>query len=196
MSNFLTLPVEYSARHVHLSKKTISFLFGENYQLTVKKNLSQPGHFAAEETVMLLGPKNSLKLRILGPERDHDQVELAKSDCLFVGIDAPLRLSGDVVASGAGKLIGPVGEFELKEGVIIAKRHLHCSAATAEENHLKNGDSLSLELEGERALRFDQVIVRIHEGFEDTIHLDTDEANAAGLQEQGKLCKVFLNQEK
>jgi putative phosphotransacetylase len=194
MSNFLMLPVEYSARHTHLSKEAIDVLFGENYQLAVKKELSQPGHFAAEETVTLIGPKNSLKLRILGPERDHNQVELAKSDCLFVGIDAPLRLSGDVVGSGAGRLVGPAGELELKEGIIIANRHFHCSAKTAETQNLKNGDSLSLEIDGARALRFDQVIVRIHEGFEDTIHLDTDEANAAGLQEQGKLCKVFLNQ--
>lgn len=193
MSQFLMVPVEYSARHIHLSKETISLLFGENYSLTVKKNLSQPGHFAAEETVTLVGPKNSLKLRILGPERDHDQVELAKSDCLFVGIDAPLRLSGDVHGSAGGKLIGPAGEVELKEGVIIAKRHWHCSAVSAEKYQLKNGDKVSVVMEGERALLFDEVIIRVHESSEDTIHLDTDEANAAGLQEQGKLCKVFIN---
>ncbi|HPL92693.1 MAG TPA: phosphate propanoyltransferase [bacterium] len=193
MSQFLMVPVEYSARHIHLSKETINLLFGENYSLTVKKNLSQPGHFAAEETVTLVGPKNSLKLRILGPERDHDQVELAKSDCLFVGIDAPLRLSGDVHGSAGGKLIGPAGEVELKEGVIIAKRHWHCSAVSAEKYQLKNGDKVSVVMEGERALLFDEVIIRVHESSDDTIHLDTDEANAAGLQEQGKLCKVFIN---
>lgn len=193
MSQFLMVPVEYSARHIHLSKETINLLFGENYQLTVKKNLSQPGHFAAEETVMLVGPKNSLKLRILGPERDHDQVELAKSDCLFVGIDAPLRVSGDVVGSAGGKLIGPAGEVELKEGILIAKRHWHCSAGSAEKYQLKNGDKVSVAMDGERALLFDEVIIRVHEGAEDNIHLDTDEANAAGLQEQGKLCKVFIN---
>ncbi len=193
MSQFLMVPVEYSARHVHLSQEAINLLFGENYQLTVKKNLSQPGHFAAEETVTLLGPKNSLKLRILGPARNYNQVELAKSDCLFVGIDAPLRLSSDIGGSAAGKLIGPAGELDLPEGIIIAKRHWHCSLASAEKHQLKTGDKISLVMEGERALLFDEVIVRVHEGFEDSIHLDTDEANAAGLQEQRKLCKVFLN---
>ncbi len=187
------VPVEYSARHIHLSQAAIDVLFGENYQLTVKKNLSQPGHFAAEETVTLRGPKNSLKLRILGPARDYDQVELSKSDCLFVGIDAPLRISGDVIGSAGGKLIGPAGELDLQMGILIPKRHLHCSLATAEEYNFKNGDKLSLEILGERALRFDEVVVRIYDGFVDTIHLDTDEANAAGLQEQGKLCKVFVN---
>lgn len=190
------VPVEFSARHVHLSKEAINFLFGENYQLSIKKNLSQPGHFAAEETVTLVGPKNSLKLRILGPARSYNQVELAKSDCLFVGIDAPLRLSGDIVGSAGGKLVGPAGELDLSEGIIIAKRHWHCSLASAEKYHLQTGDKISLVIDGERALLFNEVIVRVHKSFEDSIHLDTDEANAAGLQEQRKLCKIFFNQMK
>ena len=178
--------IEVSARHIHLSREDLDKLFGEGYELKIKKDLSQKGEFAAEETVTLVGPKNSIeKLRVVGPVREKTQVELSYSDCFWAGIDAPLRLSGDVSGSAGAKTMGPKGEVELKEGVIVAKRHLHINPKEAEELNLKNNDLVKIKVIGERGLIFQNITVRVKPNFKKSAHIDTDEANAAGL---GKVC--------
>lgn len=133
-----TVMVETSARHVHVTEETLEILFGKGYQLTKKKDLSQPGQFACEERVQVIGPKNSFPaVSILGPTRPADQVELSASDARAIGVAAPVRESGDIAGSGACKLVGPKGEVELKEGVIVAKRHIHMTPEDAENYGVK-----------------------------------------------------------
>lgn len=178
--------IEVSARHIHLCQKDLDKLFGSGYELKIKKDLSQEGEFAAEETITMVGPKNKIeKIRVVGPLREKTQVELSYSDCFFAGIDAPLRLSGDVAGSAGAKIAGPAGEVELKEGVIVAKRHLHLNPKEAKELNLKNNDLVKVKVIGERGLVFDNIVVRIKSNFRKSAHIDTDEANAAGL---GKVC--------
>ena len=178
--------VEISARHAHLSQPDLEKLFGAGYKLKSVKELSQEGEFAAEETIALAGPKRRLEnLRVIGPARSETQVELAYTDCFSLGIEAPLRLSGDIEGSAGGKLVGPAGEVDLKEGIIVAKRHLHINQKEADELGLKNDDAVKVKLIGERGLIFDNVIVRIKDNFKMSVHIDTDEANAAGL---GRVC--------
>jgi putative phosphotransacetylase len=178
--------VEISARHVHLSKNDLEKLFGAGYKLKPVKELSQEGEFAAEETITLVGPKRQLEnLRVIGPARSETQVELAYTDCFSLGIEALLRLSGDIEGSAGAKLIGPAGEVELKEGVIVAKRHLHINQGEAGKLGLKNDDIVEVKVAGERGLIFDNVVVRIKDNFKMSVHVDTDEANAAGL---GRVC--------
>lgn len=173
--------VEVSARHIHLSRANLDAIFGEGYELKPLKELSQSGEFAAEETVNIIGPKRILeKVRILGPLREKTQVELALSDCYYAGIEAPLRLSGDVDDAAQVLLQGP--NEAMVGGVIVAKRHFHCSTATAEKLGLKQGDKLELEIAGDRAAILKEVIVRVAEKHNDRIHLDTDEANAVGIK--------------
>lgn len=186
------MKIEISARHIHLKQEDLDVLFGENYELTFLKELSQGGDFAAEETVQVIGPKRSFeKVRILGPVREYSQVELSKTDCYYTGIEAPLRLSSNIEDSGKCKLIGPAGELDFTFGVIIAKRHLHCSVETAEKYALKNGDIVDAEIPGERAAVLSEIVVRIHESFKDTIHLDTDEGNAVGAK-NGEIIKMII----
>jgi len=185
--NMITkIPIEISARHIHLCQEDLDKLFGAGYELKIKKDLSQEGEFASEETVTLIGPKNTIdKLRVVGPVREKTQVELSYSDCFFAGIDAPLRLSGDVAGSVGAKIKGPAGEVELKEGVIVAKRHLHLNPKEAEELNLKDNDLVKVKVIGDRGLIFENITVRIKPNFKKSAHIDTDEANAAGL---GKIC--------
>lgn len=178
----MKIKIEVSARHVHLTQQDVEILFGENYKLTPIKDLSQTGEFAAEETVKIVGPKNSYeKIRIVGPCRTHTQVELSKTDCYFLGIEAPVRLSGKIERSGKAKLIGPAGEIELTKGVIIPKRHIHMSDEEALNAGFRNGQEVSVLVEGERSLTFHNVEIRTNEKFNASLHLDTDEANAAGI---------------
>ena len=178
--------VEVSARHIHLCQEDLDKLFGKDYKLNVKKELSQKGEFAAEETVALVGPKNKIdNLRIVGPVRKRTQVELSATGSFKVGIQAPLRLSGDLEGSASAKIVGPGGEVELEEGVIVAKRHIHINSTEAQELNLKDGDVVKVEIKGERGLVFNNVLVRIKDTFQKSIHIDTDEANAAGL---GAVC--------
>lgn len=182
----IKVKVEISARHVHLSQAHLDKLFGADYKLKPIKELSQEGEFAAEETVALAGPKRQLdKLRIVGPARSKTQVELAYTDAFSLGIEAPLRLSGDIEGSAGAKLVGPAGEVELKEGVIVAKRHLHINQAEADKLGLKNDDLVKVKVIGERGLVFENIVVRIKDNFKMSAHVDTDEANAAGL---GRVC--------
>ncbi|MBR2338010.1 MAG: phosphate propanoyltransferase [Clostridia bacterium] len=172
--------VETSARHVHLSREHLDILFGKDYQLTVKKDLSQPGQYACAERVEVVGSKKSLPgVSILGPTRKASQVELSLTDARSIGVDAPIRESGDIAGSGACKLVGPCGEVELTEGVIAAKRHIHMTTADAAEFGLKDKDvvSVSVETSG-RALTFGDVVVRVSDSFALAMHIDTDESNA------------------
>ena len=174
--------VETSARHVHVTEETLKILFGEGHQLTHKRDLSQPGQFACEERVTVVGPKKSLeRVSILGPVRKADQVELSLTDARSIGVTAPIRESGDVAGSGACKLVGPCGEVELKEGVIVAKRHIHATPEDAEALGVKDKDVVSVKIDTEgRSLIFGDVVVRVSPKFALAMHIDTDESNAAG----------------
>ena len=182
--------VETSARHVHVTKEDLETLFGQGFELTVKKELSQPGQFACQETLTFEGPKGQLqKLRVLGPERRETQVELSVTDCFKAGVKPVVRMSGELEGTPGGKLIGPAGETVLQKGVIVAERHLHMSAAQAEAYGLKNGDVIKIRKEGARPVVFEGVKVRCGSGHELEVHLDTDEANAA-LIKNGDLMEI------
>ena len=172
--------VDTSARHVHLTAEAFATLFGEGKELTVKKMLSQPGQFASEERVTIVGPKKSLpNVSILGPFRKANQVELSATDARSIGIVAPIRESGDVAGSGACKIVGPEGEIEISEGVIVAKRHIHLTPADAEEMGVKDKDVVwvRLDTDGRKAILGD-VVCRVSDSYALAMHIDTDESNA------------------
>ena len=175
--------VEISARHVHVTKEDLETLFGAGYELTVKKELSQPGQYASNERVKVVGTKGEFPaVSILGPCRKATQVEISLTDARSIGVVAPVRESGDVAGSGACKLVGPCGEIDLKEGVIAAKRHIHMNSAEAEAAGVANGDIVSVEIPSDgRKLTFGDVVIRVADGFVKAMHIDTDEANAAAM---------------
>ena len=172
--------VETSARHIHVTKEDLETLFGTGATLTNKKDLSQPGQFACEERVKVVGPKSEMPgVTILGPERPATQVELSLTDARKLGIDAPIRESGDIKGSGACKLVGPCGEVELKEGVIVAKRHIHMTPADAAAYNVQDKEIVSVKIESaQRSLVLGDVVVRVHPNFALAMHIDTDESNA------------------
>ena len=177
--------VEISARHVHVSQEHLEALFVKGYELTVKKMLSQPGQFACEERVRVIGTKGEFPaVSILGPVRPATQVELSLTDARSIGVAAPVRESGDIAGSGACKLVGPAGEVELTEGVVAAKRHIHATVKDAEEMGLENGEIVSVEIPtaNDRSLTFGDVVVRVSDSYALAMHIDTDEANAAGMK--------------
>lgn len=183
--------IEYSARHVHLSQADQDALFGAGYQMKPIKELSQTGQFAYEEKVTVRGPKGEFDARILGPCRKQTQVELAWSDGRRIGIETPVRMSGDLAGSSGGvTLAGPKGEVALKEGVINDQRHLHCSDTEATELGLKTGDIIEIAVPGATPLVVREAVVRVHPSFRMNVHLDTDEANAASLNEQGAMGQI------
>ena len=172
--------VETSARHVHLSKEHVEILFGAGHQLTFKKDLSQPGQFACEERVTVVGPKNKIeRVIVLGPERKASQVEVSLTDARNLGVVAPVRESGDIAGSGACKLVGPCGEVDLTEGVIAAKRHIHFTPAEAEAAGVSDKEVVKVKVTSERTTIFDDVVVRVHPNFSAAMHIDTDESNAS-----------------
>lgn len=176
--------VEISARHVHVSQADLETLFGAGYELTVKKELSQPGQYACNERVKVIGAKGEFPaVSILGPVRKETQVELSLTDARSIGVDAPVRESGDLEGSGSCKLVGPAGEVELSKGVIAAKRHIHATTADAEKMGLENGEIVSVEIptSNGRSLTFGDVVVRVSDSYALAMHIDTDEANAAGM---------------
>lgn len=175
-----TVLIETSARHVHVTKETLETLFGEGYQLTKKKDLSQPGQFACEERVQVIGPKGSFPaVSILGPERPADQVEISASDARTLGVTAPVRESGDIAGSAPCKLVGPKGEVELSEGVIVAKRHIHMTPEDAARYGLKDKQVVSVKIQSaERSLIFGDTVVRVSPNYALAMHIDTDESNA------------------
>lgn len=189
------IKVEISARHVHLSQNDLDVLFGNGYELTFFKELSQPGQFAANEKVDVVSDSGEFKgVRILGPVRPESQVEISATDARFLKIQAPLRLSGDIKGSASVKLVGPKGEVVLKEGVIIAKRHFHCTPETANELGLSNGSNIKIKVgdDGVRGLIFDNVEVRVSDKFSDAIHVDTDEGNAFSLGGISAIGEIIL----
>ncbi|MBR6573011.1 MAG: phosphate propanoyltransferase [Clostridia bacterium] len=175
--------VEISARHVHVSQEHLEILFGKGYQLTPKKDLSQPGQYACEERVTVVGPKRELAgVSILGPCRKATQIEISLTDARSIGVKAPIRESGDIAGSGACKLIGPAGEVELTEGVIAAKRHIHMTTADAEKYGITDSQIVSVKVPTEgRTLIFGDVVARVSDSYALAMHIDTDEANAAAV---------------
>lgn len=171
--------VETSARHVHVTRETLDVLFGKGYELTVKKELSQPGQFASNEKIDVVGPKGALKLSILGPVRPADQVEVSFTDARALGITPPIRESGDIAGTPGAKLVGPCGVVDIAEGVIVAKRHIHMTPADAAEMGVEDKQVVKVKLDTARPLVFDDVVVRVSPKFALAMHIDTDECNAA-----------------
>lgn len=170
-----------SNKHMHLGQADLETLFGKGHKLTVFKDLSQPGQYACEEKVDVIGPKGSLKgIRVLGPVRSKTQIELSMTDARSIGINAPIRESGDVAGSPGAKLVGPAGELELKEGVIVALRHIHLTEEEARDAGVCDKEFVSLKFGGPRAAVYDQVLIRVNVNYAGECHLDTDEGNAAG----------------
>lgn len=180
MKNFI---IETSARHCHVTQETLEILFGKGAELEVKKMLSQPGQFASNQKVQVVGPKGTITCSILGPCRKLNQVELSLTDARTIGISVPVRESGDVKESTPIKLVGPYGEVELTEGAIAAKRHIHMTPTDAEEFEVQNGDIVAVKVENEtgRSLVFLDTVIRVSPTYALAMHIDTDEANAGGL---------------
>lgn len=172
--------VETSARHVHVSEEALEVLFGKGYTLTNKKDLSQPGQYACEEKLVVVGPKGSIKMSILGPTRPATQVEVSLTDARTLGVKAPIRESGDVKGSAGCKLVNPENgaEYEIAEGVIVAKRHIHLTPEAALEMGVSDKQIVSVKLDTERSAILGDVVVRVSEKFAPAMHIDTDEANA------------------
>lgn len=175
--------IETSARHVHLSPAHLNILFGEGYVLTNKKDLSQPGQFACEERVTLSGPKGDIKnVSILGPTRKDTQVEVSFTDARTLGLVPPVKESGDITETPGIKLIGPKGEVSLDKGVIVAKRHIHLTPQDSSDFGVKDKQQVNVRvINDNRSVIFGDVVVRVNENFAAAMHIDTDEANAAGI---------------
>ncbi|CAG7624255.1 phosphate propanoyltransferase [Paenibacillus allorhizosphaerae] len=186
------VPVGVSARHIHLSEEHIAKLFGSGYELSVLKDLSQPGQFAAKETVAVIGPRGQFdKVRILGPARGKSQLEVSRTDAFTLGITPPVRESGNIAGTPGIKVVGPAGEMELAEGVIVAARHIHFHTDDAAKWGIADKQRLSVRVEGERALVFENVVARVSDQFALDMHIDTDEANAAGVK-TGDIAVILL----
>ncbi|QGP93551.1 Phosphate propanoyltransferase [Neomoorella glycerini] len=183
MQKFLfEVPVGVSGRHVHLTREHLQALFGPGYELTKVRDLGQPGEFAAKETVTVIGPKGVLeKVRIIGPLRSYSQVELSRTDCFKLGVNPPVRDSGDHEGSPGCVLVGPAGVVTLNQGVIIALRHIHMPTNDARRYGLKDKDMVNVQVGSERGLIFQNVLVRVHPNYRLEFHIDTDEANACLL---------------
>jgi putative phosphotransacetylase len=183
-----------SNKHIHLDQEDLDTLFGEGYELTKKKDLIQPGQFASEEMVEVIGPKGSFKkVRVLGPVRPDTQLELSLTDCRQIGIQAPIRESGDVAGTPGCKIIGPKGEVDLEYGVMVAQRHAHFRTDQAEEAGVKNGDLVKIKIESEkRTTIYDDVVCRVKDSYLAEVHVDTDEANAAGMG-GGCECEIIVD---
>ena len=182
------ITIEASGRHVHLSAADLETLFGKGYELHVKRELSQPGQFLSEERVKIEGPKGFFdNTGILGPVRKDTQVEVSFTDARTLGVKAPVRESGDVKGSGAIKITGPEGQIEISEGVIIAKRHIHFTPEDAENYGLKDKQIVKVKVGGDRALIFDEVVVRVNPNFATFMHIDFDEANAISGATEGEI---------
>lgn len=177
------VPVGVSNRHIHLSQEHLEILFGEGYELTNIKDLTQKGEFAAKETVTIVGPKGAIeKVRVLGPVRPKSQVEISLTDSFKLGIKAPVRQSGKTEGTPGCVIIGPNGIVNLEEGVIIADHHIHMSPADAEKFNVTDGDRVSVHVDGLREITFHNVLVRVKPSFVLEFHIDTDEANASLLK--------------
>lgn len=179
----MRIPIAVSARHAHLSQATLRQLFGDEFELHVRNWLSQTGQFSAQETVSLIGPHGRIDhVRLMGPPRQQDQVELSRSDAYTLGIAAPLRVSGDVANTPGLQVVGPAGAVRLSNGLITARRHIHMGPEDAQQLGLRDGQIVSVKIDShERDLTFGDIVVRVAPDFRLELHLDTDEANAAGV---------------
>lgn len=180
----MKIPVEVSARHVHLCEKDFKILFGENYKLNIKKNLSQPGQFVCKERVKLKTKNSEIdNITILGPFRNLTQVEISITDCLRLGLESVVRDSGNLENTPGGTLIGPNGEVKLNSGIIVAKRHIHMNFDDAKFFNVKDKNLVKIKINSDyRKLIFDDVLIRVNENFRLAMHIDTDEANACNYK--------------
>ncbi|SCX89383.1 phosphate propanoyltransferase [Alkaliphilus peptidifermentans] len=186
------LPIALSNRHLHLSREDINSLFGEGYELKNFKDLSQPGQFAAVEKVDIIGPKGTISgVRVLGPARNSTQIEVSLGDSFVLGLKPPVRDSGNLSDSPGVKIVGPNGEVELKEGVIIASRHIHMHTSDAEAFGVTDKQTVKVRTFGERAVIFENVLARVHPTFALEMHVDVDEGNAAGVK-NGDLVELII----
>jgi putative phosphotransacetylase len=176
------VPIGVSARHIHLSQQHIEVLFGQGYQLTVLKDLTQPGQFAANETINVQGPKGRIeKVRILGPARSLSQLEISRTDSFALGVQPPVRESGKIDGTPGIQVEGPLGRVQLDQGVIVAARHIHFHTHDAEKWRIKDKQLLRVKTNGERPVIFEDVLARVSDQYALDMHIDTDEANAAGV---------------
>ena len=181
-----------SARHAHLCREHMDILFGKGSELHPKKAIGQPGQYASEEQITMVTPKDSMKLRIIGPLRPETQIELSLTDARKVGLNAPIRNSGDIAGSAGAKLIGPCGEVEITEGIIVAARHVHLYPETAAKSGLVAGHIVDIQTEGKRSITMHNVLVRAGVKHADEVHIDTDEANACNL-DSGVMVNIVCN---
>ena len=177
------IPVGISNRHIHLSREHVDILFGKGYQLTQLKELSQPGQYACKEQLTIVGPSMRAieGVRVLGPERKKSQVEISRTDSFTLKVKPPVRESGDIAGSAPVTIIGPKGIVTLTEGCIIANRHIHMSEDEGKAFGVRDGEYVDVELNGERRSLFYDVQIRVHKDFRLEMHIDTDDANAAGV---------------
>lgn len=174
------IPVGISNRHVHLTQQDLDELFGSNHQLTAFKKLSQPGEYASQEVVTLVGPRGVLEgVRILGPPRSYSQIEISMTDAYRIGLRPPVRDSGELAGTPGIAIVGQKGAQALKEGVILAARHIHMSPAQAKELGVQKGDKVLVYVNGKRGCILENVLIRVHEKFVLEMHIDTDEANCS-----------------
>ena len=178
------IPVEVSARHIHLSQKDVEKLFGKNHELKKLKDLTLPGEFAAKEMVEIKTSKGKLNLRVVGPARKDIQIELSITDTIKLGIKPVIKISGDIKNTPGVLLVGPKGKIRLSRGVIVTQRHIHCTPKEAEKLGLKNKQIVSVRVKGKRGLVFDQVGIRVKDNYKLVMHVDTDEGNAAGINQK------------
>ena len=185
------IPIGVSGRHLHISREDLDAIYGKGYELTEDRPLTQPGQYAAKERVTLVGPKGVIEnVRILGPVRKQTQIEISFTDARRLGVNPPIRDSGDLAGSPGITIVGPEGSVTLKEGVIIAKRHIHMTPQDAEEYKVVDGEIVRVVCGDERKLIFDEVLIRVSENYRLDFHLDFDEANAAGVN-TGDLCYLL-----
>jgi len=192
LSNLFSIPVEISNHHVHLTRDSLDVLYGKGYELSKLRDLSQPGEFASNEQVSIVGANMKVieKVRILGPLREYTQAELSITDGYFLGLDLPTRISGNIKGSSPITFIGPKGVLSLSEGAIRAARHIHMTPKDAEYYQVKNGDRTKVEVSGEHGVIYKDVVIRVSQKSKLALHLDTDEANAANIKGSG-LAKIL-----
>jgi len=184
--------IEGSGKHCHVTRETLDILFGDGFELEIKKMLSQPGQYATPHKVTVVGPRRSTEVTILGPCRKADQIELSLTDATALGFSAPIRESGDVAGSPGCKLVGPAGETEIDQGVIIAKRHIHIIPEDADKLGVSDKQIIKVKVGGDRALIFDEVVVRVSPDFATYMHVDYDEYNAATLSGTNNFGEILL----
>lgn len=177
------LPIAMSNRHIHVSEEALKVLFGEGYELTPIKDLSQPGQFACDEKVDIEGPRGTIKgVRILGPTRKDTQLEISISDAFSLGVKPVIRDSGDIEDTPGVKIIGPKGEYEIDKGVIVAARHIHMHTDDANEFGVKNNDKVDIKVDGDRGVIFNNVLIRVSDNYKLEMHVDMEEGNASGAK--------------